>query len=75
MHPQPKTPTVLLTPKETAARLRVGEGTLAKWRMGFTHGLRFVKVGAKVLYDEREVERFIAEQMRASTSDTGQKVA
>jgi excisionase family DNA binding protein len=70
-----KNQTVLLTPKEAAARLRVSESTLAKWRMTALRELAFVKVGHKVLYDEREVERFIAAQMRKSTSDTGAEAA
>jgi len=70
-----KNQTVLLTPKEAAARLRVSESTLAKWRMTALRALAFVKVGHKVLYDEREVERFIAARMRKSTSDTGAAAA
>jgi len=33
------------------------------------------KIGAKVAYDEREVERFIAAQARKSTSDNGREAA
>jgi excisionase family DNA binding protein len=75
MQPSIKTQTVLLTPKETAARLRVSESTLAKWRMTALRALPFVKVGHKVAYDEREVERFIASQARKSTSDNGREAA
>ena len=61
--------TVLLTPKEAAARLRVSESTLAKWRMTAHRKLPFVKIGAKVVYDEAVIERFIAARSRVSTSD------
>ncbi len=72
---QPNRKTILLTPKETADRLRVSISCLAKWRMGFTQGLPYVKVGGKVLYAEHEVEKWIAAQMRESTSDTGAEAA
>jgi excisionase family DNA binding protein len=75
MQPNIKIQTVLLTPKEAAARLRVSESTLAKWRMTALRALPFVKVGHKVVYAEREVERFIAAQMRKSTSDNGREAA
>jgi excisionase family DNA binding protein len=75
MPPNTKPQTVLLTPKETAKRLRLSESTLAKWRMTAARALPYVKVGAKVVYDECEVERFIAARMRRSTSDTGAEAA
>lgn len=61
--------TVLLTPKEAAARLRISESTLAKWRMVASRRLPFVKIGAKVLYAETVIEGYIAARSRASTSD------
>ena len=61
--------TVLLTPKEAAARLRVSKSTLAKWRMTASRKLPFVKVGAKVAYTEAAIEAFIAHRLRNSTSD------
>jgi excisionase family DNA binding protein len=75
MQPNTKTQTVLLTPKETAARLRVSESTLAKWRMTASRALPYVKIGAKVAYDEREVEKWLASQARKSTSDNGREAA
>ncbi len=75
MPPNTKPQTVLLTPKETANRLRLSESTLAKWRMTAARALPYVKIGAKVAYDEREVERFIAAQARKSTSDDGREAA
>ena len=62
-----KARTILLTPRETASRLRISESTLAKWRMTALRALPFVKIGHKVVYDEKEVEKFIAAQMRNST--------
>jgi excisionase family DNA binding protein len=65
------TKTVLLTPKEAAERLRISESTLAKWRMTAARRLPFVKIGAKVVYDEAAIEAFIADRARISTSDAG----
>lgn len=67
-----KSKTVLLTPREAAARLRVSESTLAKWRMTAARRLPFVKVGAKVVYAEAAIEQFISERARVSTSDCGE---
>jgi len=72
---QANTKTVHLTPKETSARLRVSESTLAKWRMSAAHSLSYVKVGSKVAYDEAVVERWLAGQARKSTSDVARKTA
>ncbi len=69
MKPSIPAKTVLLTPKEAAARLRVTEGTLAKWRMTALRRLPYVKVGAKVAYTEAALEDFIADGLRQSTSD------
>lgn len=63
-----KNRTVLLRPKEAAARLRVSESTLAKWRMTAAQALPYVKVGAKVFYDAAIVEEWLAKQARRSTS-------
>jgi excisionase family DNA binding protein len=75
MQPNIKTQTVLLTPKEAAARLRLSESTLAKWRMTALRRLPYVKVGHKVAYDELEVEKWLASQARKSTSDNGREAA
>lgn len=50
----------LLTPTETAARLRVSVGTLAQWRHHKRYSLAFVKIGRAVRYLESEVRAFIA---------------
>jgi predicted DNA-binding transcriptional regulator AlpA len=39
--------------------------------MTAARALPFVKIGHKVAYDEREVERWVASQARKSTSDSG----
>lgn len=62
-------PAILMTPHETAGRLRVSESTLAKWRMS-GDGPEFTKMGAKVRYPAPAVEKFIAKRTRRSTSQT-----
>jgi excisionase family DNA binding protein len=75
MQPNTKIQTVLLTPRETAARLRVSESTLAKWRMTAARALPYIKIGAKVAYNEVEVEKWLVARMRRSTSDTSVEAA
>jgi excisionase family DNA binding protein len=50
----------LLTPKETAAILRVSPGTLAVWRCVKRYALPFVKVGRSVRYREEDIAAFLA---------------
>ena len=61
--------TILLTEREVAQRLRLGTNTLAKWRIR-GEGPRFIKIGARIRYDEREVAEWVASCRRASTSQT-----
>lgn len=56
-----------LTPKETAARLRVTIGTLSNWRVQ-GNGPRFIKVGRKVLYPVASVAAYEAAALRSSTA-------
>jgi len=66
-----KKPIKLLTPKEAAARLLTTPGTLAKKRMT-GDGPPFVKIGAKVGYDEEMIDAWLAARVRKSTSDKGE---
>ena len=55
-----------LTERELAARWRVSVRTLQNWRwMG--RGPRFLKIGARVLYQITEIEKFEAAQVHQST--------
>ena len=56
-----------LTPKETAERLRLSQGTLSNWRVQ-GEGPRFIKLGRKVLYPLVEVEAYEKRQLRANTT-------
>jgi len=58
----------LLTTREAAKFLKVSLNTLAKWRLeGF--GPAFYHVGRRVRYAESDLEDFLRESRRRSTSD------
>jgi hypothetical protein len=57
----------LLTQKRLAERLNQSERTLERWRIEGT-GPVYVKAGRKVLYLPRDVEEWLLETRRRSTS-------
>jgi predicted DNA-binding transcriptional regulator AlpA len=57
----------LLTPRETADRLRVSVSWLAKARMR-GDGPPYVKIGRSVRYPENAVHQWVKSQMHLSTS-------
>lgn len=59
---------VLLTPRETAERLRCSERKLERHRLT-GDGPPFVKFGATVRYPLDELTKWLAEHMRRSTSE------
>lgn len=60
----------VLTPKETAVRLKVSESFLAKKRVT-GGGPKFIKVGRVVRYPETAINEYLSAQLRTSTSDAG----
>ena len=61
---------ILRTPK-AARLLDVSERTLEKWRLT-GDGPEFIRLGRRgVGYDVRDIESFISERRRLSTSDKG----
>jgi predicted site-specific integrase-resolvase len=64
----------LLTPEEAAKRLTLQPKTLARWRWA-GHGPRFIKIGGRVRYAERDIVAFIEAGIRQSTSDPGSQLA
>ncbi len=53
-------PQVFYTTSETARLLRLKPQTLAKWRCNRScPELSWIKIGAKVLYSEESIQRFI----------------
>ena len=63
--------TSLMTTPEACAFLGgLHYATLARWRMEGT-GPTFRKVGGKVFYMKRDLEKYLTEARRTSTSDPG----
>lgn len=60
----------LIAPQKLADLLCLSEATLRKWRWE-GKGPRFVKVGRKVAYRSNDIQSFIEQQIRNSTSDNG----
>jgi hypothetical protein len=58
----------LKTIQETASQLRLAEGTLANWRVK-GKGPAFVRVGGKICYRDEDIEAFISDGSRRSTSE------
>jgi predicted site-specific integrase-resolvase len=59
---------MLWTSKETAARLRISEGTLANWRVQ-GKGPPFVRVEGKICYRDEDTKAFIENGLCRSTSE------
>jgi hypothetical protein len=49
----------LLDPKEVAAILGKSQQTLAWWRCSKRYNLPYLRVGGRVLYDQRDVLAFL----------------
>lgn len=64
----------LLTAAQAAERLGLAPQTLARWRSQRAEGPRWRKVSSRVMYDEAEIERWLAEHapLRDSTADKPQ---
>jgi len=66
--PTPMSTIVLLTPRETAKHLRTTERTLERHRLT-GEGPPLVKIGAAVRYPLSELERWLSDRLRLSTSE------
>lgn len=62
-------PNDLISPEVAARNLGVTENCLAKWRC-LGGGPKFVKIGRRIRYRRTDLDAFITERVRASTSDT-----
>ena len=60
----------LLTERQASDKLAASPRTLQNWRR-FGEGPRFVKLGTAVRYVEGDLDAWIDEQIRRSTSDPG----
>jgi excisionase family DNA binding protein len=64
----PMSTIVLLTPREAAKHLRCSERTLERHRL-VGDGPPFVKIGASIRYPLSELEKWLADRLRRSTSE------
>lgn len=62
-------PTKYLSTEETAEHIRMSQSWLAKARLS-GEGPPFIKAGRTVLYDVEDVDLWMAERKRRSTSDS-----
>ena len=60
----------LLDAPTLARTLRIAPQTLARWRTE-GQGPEWIRVGRRVLYSPKEVERWLSSRRRRSTSDIG----
>jgi len=51
-----------MTPYEAATYLSLDEGTLERWRFHERYGPPFVRVGRRVVYSRKGLEKWVAEQ-------------
>lgn len=65
-------PAALLTPAQASVMLGVAVQTLAKWRHE-GRGPRYLKMCRLIRYRRDELERWLSELERASTSEYGQR--
>jgi hypothetical protein len=64
----------LLKENEAAALLSLEVSTLRRWRWAGT-GPAYLKIGAAVRYDPAVLRSYLAERVRTSTSDPGNRAA
>jgi predicted DNA-binding transcriptional regulator AlpA len=65
------TSTSLKSVRDTAVYLGVSVSTLNKWRV-FGNGPRFCRLGRRVAYRQKDIDEFVAGNLRRSTSDPGE---
>jgi len=65
------TSTSLKSVRDTAVYLGVSVSTLNKWRV-FGNGPRFCRLGRRVAYRQKDIDDFVAGNLRRSTSDSGE---
>jgi hypothetical protein len=68
MHPRQYSDRRLLSTREGAEYLNLGESTLEKDRITGRLGIPYVKLGKRVAYDPVMLDEWIAKRRRTSTS-------
>ncbi|MGO8083756.1 helix-turn-helix domain-containing protein [Rhizobium leguminosarum] len=59
----------LVPARRAAEYLGVSQKTLANWRCSGTRGLQYVQVGSRILYRQRDLDDFILNSRKSSTSE------
>jgi hypothetical protein len=73
MHSQQYRDRRLLSTREAATQLNLGESTLEKDRLTGRLGIPYVKLGKRVAYDPTVLDEWITKCRRASTSEPAAK--
>lgn len=60
---------ILLPAAKAAGYLGVSQKTLANWRCSGTRGLPYIQVGSRVLYRQIDLDDFILNSRKLSTSE------
>lgn len=59
----------LVPAAKAALYLGISQKTLANWRCSGTRGLQYVQVGSRILYRQRDLDDFILNSRKSSTSE------
>ncbi|TAY80974.1 helix-turn-helix domain-containing protein [Rhizobium ruizarguesonis] len=59
----------LVPARKAAEYLGVSQKTLANWRCSGTRGLQYVQVGSRILYRQNDLDDFILNSRKSSTSE------
>ncbi|MGO8126750.1 helix-turn-helix domain-containing protein, partial [Rhizobium ruizarguesonis] len=59
----------LVPARKAAEYLGVSKKTLANWRCSGTRGLQFVQIGSRIMYRQNDLDDFILNSRKSSTSE------
>lgn len=59
--------------KEASAYTGISVSTLNKWRMSKSVGPQFLKLGSRVVYSREQLDKWLDENAKSSTSQYGQE--
>ena len=59
--------------KEASAYTGISVSTLNKWRMSRSVGPQFLKLGSRVVYSREQLDKWLDENAKSSTSQYGQE--
>ena len=58
--------------KKASIYTGISVSTLNKWRMNRNHGPKYSKLGSRVVYPKDQLDAWMAENLKTSTSQYGQ---